>query len=110
VAQALRPFPQYLTITNLSNRTATRLPRAADEDGTAHFPRADRRGGVRVSKTLTDADVAAGGGPAGQTYYNRGLEKAVSDTDVPQAVSISFLYDLPFGAAGASSSTARWAR
>jgi len=49
------------------------------------------------SKTLTDADVAAGGGPAGQTYYNRGLEKAVSDTDVPQAVSISFLYDLPFG-------------
>jgi hypothetical protein len=50
------------------------------------------------SKTLTDSDTAAGGGATGQTYYNRRLEKAVSDTDVPQAVSISFLYDLPIGA------------
>ncbi len=98
VAQALRPFPQYLTITNLSNPNG---------DSTYHAlqMKMERRishgltGVVAYawSKTLTDADVAAGGGPAGQTYYNRGLEKAVSDTDVPQAVSISFLYDLPFG-------------
>ncbi len=98
MAQALRPFPQYLTITNLSNPNG---------DSTYHalqtkVERRLSRGLTGVvayswSKTLTDADIAAGGGPAGQTYYNRGLEKAVSDTDVPQAVSISFLYDLPFG-------------
>jgi hypothetical protein len=98
VAQALRPFPQYLTITNLSNPNG---------DSTYHAlqMKMERRishgltGVVAYawSKTLTDADIAAGGGPAGQTYYNRSLEKAVSDTDVPQAVSISFLYDLPFG-------------
>jgi hypothetical protein len=98
VAQALRPFPQYLTITNLSNPNG---------DSTYHAlqMKVERRishgltGVVAYawSKTLTDADTAAGGGPSGQTFYNRGLEKAVSDTDVPQAVSISFLYDLPFG-------------
>jgi len=98
VAQALRPFPQYLTITNLSNPNG---------DSTYHAlqMKMERRishgltGVVAYawSKTLTDADIAAGGGPAGQTFYNRGLEKAVSDTDVPQAISISFLYDLPFG-------------
>jgi hypothetical protein len=98
VAQALRPFPQYLNITNLSNPNG---------DSTYHALHAklERRvssgltGVVAYawSKTLTDADNAAGGGPAGQTFYNRGLEKAVSDTDVPQALAISFLYDLPFG-------------
>ncbi len=98
VAQALRPFPQYLTITNLSNPNG---------DSTYHAlqMKMERRisygltGVVAYawSKTLTDADNAAGGGPSGQTYYNRSLEKAVSDTDVPQAISISFLYDLPFG-------------
>jgi hypothetical protein len=98
VAQALRPFPQYLTITNLSNPNGNSTYHALH----AKMERRVSRGLTGVvayawSKTLTNADMAAGGGPAGQTYYNRGLEKAVSDTDVPQAVSISFLYDLPFG-------------
>src|SRR5580704_845163 len=49
------------------------------------------------SKMISDGDIQAGGGPGGQTFYNRRLEKAVSDTDVPQILAISFLYELPFG-------------
>ena len=99
VAQALRPFPQYLNITNLSNPNGNSTYHALH----AKMERRVSRGLTGVvayawSKTLTDSDTAAGGGATGQTYYNRRLEKAVSDTDVPQAVSISFLYDLPIGA------------
>ncbi|MGD0047632.1 MAG: TonB-dependent receptor [Bryobacteraceae bacterium] len=98
VAQALRPFPQYLDITNLSNPNGNSTYHALQ----MKMERRVSHGLTGVvayawSKTLTDADIAAGGGPAGQTFYNRGLEKALSDTDVPQAVSISFLYELPFG-------------
>jgi hypothetical protein len=50
------------------------------------------------SKMISDGDIQAGGGPGGQTFYNRRLEKAVADIDVPQALSVSFLYELPFGA------------
>jgi len=90
--------PQYLTITNLSNPNG---------DSTYHAlqMKMERRishgltGVVAYawSKTLTDADVAAGGGRRAD-ILQPWIGKAVSDTDVPQAVSISFLYDLPFGA------------
>ena len=98
VAQALRPFPQYLDITNLSNPNGNSTYHALQ----MKMERRISHGLTGVvayawSKTLTNADIAAGGGPGGQTFYNRGLEKAVSDTDVPQAISVSFLYDLPFG-------------
>ena len=98
VAQALRPFPQYLDITNLSNPNGNSTYHALQ----MKMERRISRGLMGIvayawSKTLTDADIAAGGGPAGQTFYNRALEKSVSDTDVPQAVSVSLLYDLPFG-------------
>ena len=49
------------------------------------------------SKTMSDADVLAGGGPAGQTFYNRRLEKAVATTDVPHSFALSYVYELPFG-------------
>ena len=48
------------------------------------------------AKTISDSDVLAGGGPAGQTTYNRKLEKAIADTDVPNIVSFGYSYELPF--------------
>ena len=80
VAQALRPFPQYLDITNLSNPNGNSTYHALQM-------KMERRifyvlTGVAAyawSKTLTNSDIAAGGGPGGQTFYNRGLEKAVSE-------------------------------
>ena len=49
------------------------------------------------SKSISDAGILAGGGPAGQTTYNRRLEKAVSTTDVPHVFALSYSYKLPFG-------------
>jgi hypothetical protein len=49
------------------------------------------------AKTLSDSDVLAGGGPAGQTTFNRRLEKAIATTDVPHVFGMSYSYELPFG-------------
>ena len=45
------------------------------------------------AKTLSDSDVLAGGGTAGQTFYNRGLEKSVAITDVPHVFAMSWSYE-----------------
>src|SRR5262249_7359013 len=49
------------------------------------------------SKSISDADILAGGGPSGQTTYNRRLEKAIATTDVPHVFALSWSYQLPFG-------------
>lgn len=98
VAQALRPYPQYL---NIQDR--------ADPNGNSTYHalqvKAEKRMSFGLSylvsyawsKTLTDSDIAAGAGTGGQTYYNRRLEKALSINDVPHNLAVSFLYELPFG-------------
>ncbi|MGH9663812.1 MAG: hypothetical protein ACRD9L_05265, partial [Bryobacteraceae bacterium] len=98
VAQALRPYPQYLDITSATNPNGNSTYHALQ----AKIQRRMANGltGIAAyswSKSISDGDVQAGGGPVGQTYYNRRLEKAVSDTDVPQSLTLSFLYELPFG-------------
>jgi hypothetical protein len=49
------------------------------------------------AKSISDADILAGGGPSGQTTYNRRLEKAIATTDVPHVFALSYSYELPFG-------------
>ena len=98
VGQALRPYPQYLAINQRSNPNG---------NSTYHSlqVKAEKRMSMGLTylvaytwaKSLSDGNVQAGGGPTGQTYYNRRLEKAVSTDDVPQAVTISAMYELPFG-------------
>ncbi len=98
VAQALRPYPQYLDITSNTNpngnSTYHSLQVKAEKRMTAGIT-----GLVAYtwSKSISDGDIQAGGGPGGQTFYNRRLEKGISDTDVPQILAVSFLYELPFG-------------
>ncbi len=98
VAQALRPYPQYLNIANNSNPNGNSTYNALQTKLERRFAR-----GLSVlaaytwSKTLSDGDVAAGGGPSGQTYYNRRLEKSLSTNDVPHVVALSYTYELPFG-------------
>jgi hypothetical protein len=98
VGQALRPYPQYLAISERSNPNGNSTYHALQV-------KAEKRmsGGLTGlvaytwSKSLSDGNVQAGGGPGGQTYYNRRLEKAISTDDVPQSIAASFLYELPFG-------------
>lgn len=98
VAQALRPYPQYLDIENNTNPNGNSTYHALQI-------KLDKRlsngltllGAYTWAKTISDGDIAAGGGPAGQTYYNRRLEKAVSTNDVPHVVALSYTYELPLG-------------
>src|SRR5262249_22527922 len=98
VAQALRPYPPFPGISNNTN-----------PHGNSHYHalqvKLEKRlshgltllGAYTYAKTISDGDIAAGGGPSGQTFYNRRLEKSVSTNDVPHVAAISYTYELPFG-------------
>jgi hypothetical protein len=98
VAQALRPFPQFLNVPNNANPNGNSTYHALQM-------RVDKRlsnglallGAYTWARTLSDGDIAAGGGPSGQTTYNRRLEKALSTNDVPHVAVLSYTYELPFG-------------
>jgi hypothetical protein len=98
VAQALRPYPQYTNILNRSNPNGNSTYHAGQAKVEKRFSRGlSLMANYTFSKTISDADVQAGGGQAGQTFYNRRLEKAISDNDVPHIVNASYVYELPFG-------------
>ena len=98
VAQALRSYPQFLNVSNNANPSGSSTYHAFQL-------KFDKRlsGGLALlgsytwAKTISDGDIAAGGGPGGQDFYNRRLEKAISTNDVPQVVAVSYTYELPFG-------------
>jgi hypothetical protein len=98
VAQALRPYPQYLTINNNANPNGNSTYNALQMKLTRRLSH-----GVTIlaaytwAKTLTDGNIAAGGGPNGEDYYNRRIEKSISTNDVPQILSLAYTYELPFG-------------
>jgi len=89
--------PQYLNIENRSNPNGNSTYHALQM-------KAEKRmktgltflGSYTWSKNLSDGDIMAGGGPSGQDFYNRRLEKAISTNDVPHVVAFSALYELPF--------------
>jgi hypothetical protein len=98
VAQALRPYPQYLNIPNNANPNGNSTYHALQIKVDKRFA----NGFVLLAsytraKTISDSDIAAGGGPTGQTFYNRRLEKAISTNDIPDVAAISYSYELPFG-------------
>lgn len=98
VAQALRPYPQYQTISNNSNPNGNSTYHALQIKYTKRLSH-----GLTVlasytkAKSISDGDISAGGGPSGQDYYNRKLEKTISDFDVPQIFAVAYTYQLPFG-------------
>jgi outer membrane receptor protein involved in Fe transport len=98
VAQALRPYPQYNNIISRSNPNGNSTYHALQAKAEKRFSRGlSFLGAYTWSKTISDADILAGLGPGGQTYYNRGLEKAISTNDVPHIFAFSYVYELPFG-------------
>jgi hypothetical protein len=98
VAQALRPYPQFLSIPNNANpngnSTYHALQLKVDKRFSGGFA---LLGSYTWAKTISDGDIAAGGGPSGQDTYNRRLEKAISTNDIPHVAAISYTYELPFG-------------
>ena len=98
VAQALRPYPQYLAIPDQANPNGNSTYHAFQSKFEKRFSKGlNFLVAYTYSKTISDADILAGGGPSGQTYYNRRLEKALSTNDVPQIIAANVVYELPFG-------------
>lgn len=106
VADTLRPFPQYRYI-----NTNCCLENAGNSNYNAGFLKLERRfsqglnllASYTFSKALTDSDSAlpvfatfSGGGEV-QNPYDLQSEKAVSNQDIPHALVISYIYELPFG-------------
>ena len=110
VSQALRPFPQYGTVTVDS---ATMDDPFGDYTYNALQVQATKRAGNGLtvlanyswSKNLTNADSEypteaawEGNGNSGAlNTYNLKVEKALSQFDIPQRVVLAWTYDLPFG-------------
>lgn len=98
VAQALRPYPQYLNIANNSNPNGNSTYHALQMKFTRRLSQGlSVLGAYTWAKTITDGNIMAGGGPSGQDFYNRRLEKAISTNDVPQIFVVAYTYELPFG-------------
>jgi hypothetical protein len=101
VAQALRPFPQYLNIV-----TGTQN---GDKSGHSAYHamviKAERRfsqgllfqWNYTFSKILTDSDTYYTGTGA-QDQYNRSAEKSIGQFDQTHALKLNTLYELPWGA------------
>src|SRR5262245_29525995 len=102
VAQALRPFPQYLNIvTGVQN---------GDKSGHSSYHamviKADRRfsnglmlqWNYTLSKILTDSDTYFANAGGAQDQYNRRAEKSIGQFDQTHSLKLNTLYELPFGA------------
>jgi hypothetical protein len=100
VAQALRPYPQYLGINGITSMIGNSTYHAAQ----FKFQKRYSSGlsflvGYTISKNLTDVDSTPGYFSAGvQDAYNRRIEKSLSSIDSPHQVVASYTYELPFGA------------
>jgi hypothetical protein len=110
VSQALRPFPQYGTV---SVDSATMADPFGDYTYNAMQVQVTKRisSGLTVlanyswSKNITNADSEypteaawEGNGTSGAlNTYNLKVEKALSQFDIPQRVVLAWTYDLPFG-------------
>jgi hypothetical protein len=101
VNQALRPFPQYQTIsTGVQN---------GDKSGHSSYHamvlKMDRRfsqgltfnWNYTLSKLLTDSDSYFAAEGAAMDHYNRRLEKSIGRYDQTHVLKFSTLYELPFG-------------
>jgi hypothetical protein len=97
VAQALRPYPQYLDIQRRSDPSGNSTYHAFQTQLSIRSYRGlDVQMAYTFARTISDADILAGLGPGGQSTYNRRLEKAIATTDVPHVFALSYSYELPF--------------
>ena len=107
-SQALRPFPQYGDIDNPLNPIASVSYNGLQSSVQKHFSQGlTALLSYTFSKTIGDADSNAGAsagaenaqysGSFYQDYYDPKAERAVTSSDIPHVVSLSYTYELPFG-------------
>ncbi len=101
--QLLRPYPQYTGVTAANNGNLDYVYHSLQ----VKFEKRFSQGGTILaaytwSKNIGDIETGMGWLEAGplagiQDNNNLNQERAVSGFDVPQALNITYVYDLPFG-------------
>jgi hypothetical protein len=101
LAQALRPFPQYIGVgvensANIGNATYNSLQIKAEK---RYSHGLWLLASYTWSKTITDSNSQLGGffSSSARDNYNRSLEKALAVYDVPSRLVVAFNYELPIG-------------
>ncbi len=98
VAQALRPFPQYLDLSATQAKAGSSKYHAMTLRVVKRFGGFSTEGHYTFSKALGYASYAASSVDLlGQDNYNRKLEHSLLVTDVPHAFALNFNYELPIG-------------
>ncbi|MBK9167077.1 MAG: TonB-dependent receptor [Bryobacterales bacterium] len=101
VAQALRPFPQYLAI-NTGAQGGDKSGHSAYHAMVLKLQRRYVNGlalewNYTFSKILTDADSYRAGNNQSRDQYNRRVEKSIGQFDQTHIAKFSTVYELPFG-------------
>ena len=102
VAQALRPFPQYLTINNEGAAVSFNTYNSFQLKLQKHYSQGlSFLVGYTISKAMTDlggiGNIPGFFASSPQDAYNRRTEKALANTDIPQSLIVHYLYELPVG-------------
>ena len=95
----MRPFPQYQGITTYQTATGNSTYHAFLFKSEKRFSNGLQfLAAYTNSKTLTDVAFDANGQLAApQNQYNRRAEKSLANTDIPQRLVLSYVYELPWG-------------
>jgi hypothetical protein len=100
VAQALRPFPQYLGIENEGGAISWSTYNSFQFKAQKQFSNGlSFLVGYTISKALSDISTNVPGyfAAASQDAYNHRAEKSVSEIDLPQSLIFNYTYELPVG-------------
>lgn len=101
IAQALRPYPQYLTLTSVAGKRAYSNYNALQLIATKRVSR-----GFRINANYTFAKNLGINSPSWmdgttdnvlQNAYDPAAEYAISPIDVKHALVMNYMYELPFG-------------
>lgn len=101
VAQALRPYPQYLNI-NTWDGNGDRTGHSSYHAGVVKLEKRYASGltlqsSYVFSKMLSDVDYYGSGNRRSLDHYNLKLEKSISGLDQTHNLKVNYIYELPFG-------------
>jgi hypothetical protein len=103
--QLERPYPQFTGVSTLPRPVANSIYHAFQLRVEKRFSHGVQfLGTYSRSKSIDDASVGLaswmGGSSSLQNPNNRSLERSVSQFDMPNVLSLSYVYELPFGRGG----------
>lgn len=97
VAQALRPFPQYTTVSQFNPTYGSSTYHSFQLFAQKRLARGFQFTTAYTFSKAIDNTRGYGSGVGQQNYYDRAAERSLSAVDQPQILTFSYLYELPFG-------------